>query len=229
MINLVASEAIVHLKQPVALKDLIEAVEASGYQVPVHGFDYAVSGHELRLVCRGDIEKALAQSPIVISYQVNLATKQAHVQLLAGADPELISQWLTEHNYPATLLLDNQRKADDLNSRQAAEQSQLKKQLKYAFLFATPLFILEMGAHFIAPFHAFLQRTFETQHLWYAQAILAALVLFGPGRDILKNGLAWLASSRARHELAGSAGHFIGLYLLDDRHFLCRKSCLRKR
>ena len=109
------------------------------------------------------------------------------MQLLAGEDPEIISQWLTEHNnYPAKLLVDNQRKADDLNSRQAAEQAQLKKQLKYAFLFATPLFILEMGAHFIPPFHAFLQRTFEMQHLWYVQAVLAALVLFGPGRDILK-------------------------------------------
>ena len=187
VINLVTSEAIVHLKQPVALKDLIEAVEASGYQVPVHGFDYAVSGMNCGS-CVGRIEKALAQSPIVISYQVNLATKQAHVQLLAGEDPELISQWLTEHNYPAKLLVDNQRKADDLNSRQAAEQSQLKKQLKYAFLFATPLFILEMGAHFIPPFHDFLQRTFNTQHLWYVQAILAALVLFGPGREILIMG-----------------------------------------
>ena len=75
VINLVTSEAIVHLKQPVALKDLIEAVEASGYQVPVHGFDYAVSGMNCGS-CVGRIEKALAQSPIVISYQVNLATKQ---------------------------------------------------------------------------------------------------------------------------------------------------------
>src|SRR5699024_6537802 len=138
--------------------------------------------------CVGRIEKALAESPIAISYQVNLATKQAHVQLLAGEDPELISQWLTEHNYPAEVLADNQRKADDLNSRQEEEQGQLKKQLKYAFLFATPLFILEMGAHFIPPFHAFLERTFNTQHLWYVQALLAALVMFGPGREILVMG-----------------------------------------
>lgn len=187
VINLVTNEAIVHLNQPVALTDLVAAVEASGYQVPLHGFDFAVSGMNCGS-CVARIEKALAQSPIAISYQVNLSTKQAHVQLLAGEDPELISQWLTEHNYPAQVLADNQRKADDLNTRQEAEQSKLKKQLKYAFLFATPLFILEMGAHFIPPFHDFLQRTFNTQHLWYAQAILAALVLFGPGREILIMG-----------------------------------------
>lgn len=186
-VNLVTSEVIVKLSEPVALTLLVEAVESSGYQVPLQGYDYAVSGMNCSS-CVGRIEKALAQSPIVISYQVNLATKQAHVQLLAGEEPETISQWLTEHNYPSTLLADNQRKADDLNTRQAAEQTHLKKQLKYAFLFATPLFILEMGAHFIAPFHAFLQRTFETQHLWYVQAILAALVLFGPGREILIMG-----------------------------------------
>ena len=86
------------------------------------------------------------------------------------------------------MLADNQRKADDLNTRQEAEQAHLKKQLRVAFLFATPLFILEMGAHFIPPFHAFLERTFNTQHLWYVQAILAALVLFGPGREILIMG-----------------------------------------
>ena len=188
VVNLVTSEVIVSLSAHVPLTILVEAVEASGYQVPLHGYDYAVTGMNCGS-CVGRIEKALAQSPLVISYQVNLATKQAHVQLLAGADPEAISQWLTEHNYPSTLLADNQRKADDLNSRQAAEQAQLKKQLKQAFLFATPLFILEMGAHFIAPFHAFLERTFNTQHLWYVQAVLAALVLFGPGREILKIGL----------------------------------------
>ena len=187
VVNLVTSEVIVSLAQPVALKTLVEAVEESGYQVPLHGFDFAVSGMNCGS-CVGRIEKALAQSPIAISYQVNLATKQAHVQLLAGEDPELISQWLTEHNYPAEVLADNQRKADDLNTRQEAEQSELKKKLKYAFLFATPLFILEMGAHFIPPFHDFLQRTFNTQHLWYVQAILAALVLFGPGREILIMG-----------------------------------------
>ena len=186
-VNLLTSEVIVSLAEPVPLKTLVDAVESTGYQVPLHGFDYAVSGMNCGS-CVGRIEKALAQSPIVISYQVNLATKQAHVQLLAGEDPETISQWLTEHNYPSTLLADNQRKADDLNSRQAAEQAQLKQQLKYALLFATPLFILEMGAHFIAPFHEFLQRTFNTQHLWYVQAVLAALVLFGPGRGILTMG-----------------------------------------
>ena len=188
VVNLVTSEVIVSLAEPISLTTLVEAVEASGYQVPLQGYDYAVTGMNCGS-CVGRIEKALAQSPLVISYQVNLATKQAHVQLMAGADPEAISQWLTEHNYPSTLLADNQRKADDLNSRQAAEQTQLKKQLKQAFLFATPLFILEMGAHFIAPFHAFLERTFNTQHLWYVQALLAALVLFGPGREILKIGL----------------------------------------
>ena len=187
VVNLVTSEVIVSLAQPVALTALVEAVEGSGYQVPMHGFDYAVSGMNCGS-CVGRIEKALEQSPVAISYQVNLATKQAHVQLLAGEDPELISQWLTEHNYPAEVLADNQRKADDLNTRQEAEQAQLKKQLKYAFLFATPLFILEMGAHFIPPFHAFLERTFNTQHLWYVQAILAALVMFGPGREILIMG-----------------------------------------
>lgn len=187
VINLVTNEAIVHLNQPVALTDLVAAVEASGYQVPLHGFDFAVSGMNCGS-CVARIEKALAQSPIAISYQVNLSTKQAHVQLLAGEDPELISQWLTEHNYPAQVLADNQRKADDLNTRQEAEQSKLKKQLKYAFLFATPLFILEMGAHFIPPFHTFLERTFNTQHLWYVQALLAALVMFGPGREILVMG-----------------------------------------
>ena len=187
-VNLVTSEVIVQLSEPVALTALVEAVEESGYQVPLHGYDYAVSGMNCGS-CVARIEKALAQSPIAISYQVNLATKQAHVQLLAGADPEIISQWLTEHNYPAKLLADNQRKADDLNTRQAEEQTHLKKQLKYALLFATPLFILEMGAHFIPPFHHFLQQTFNTQHLWYVQAILAALVLFGSGREILRIGL----------------------------------------
>lgn len=187
VVNLVTSEVIVSLAEPVPLKTLVEAVEESGYQVPLQGFDYAVSGMNCGS-CVGRIEKALAQSPVAISYQVNLATKQAHVQLLAGENPDTISQWLTEHNYPAVVLADNQRKADDLNTRQEAEQTQLKNQLKYAFLFATPLFILEMGAHFIAPFHDFLQRTFNSQHLWYLQAILAALVLFGPGRQILIMG-----------------------------------------
>ena len=70
-VNLVTSEVIVQLSQPVALTTLVEAVESSGYQVPLNGYDYAVSGMNCGS-CVGRIEKALAQSPIAISYQVKI-------------------------------------------------------------------------------------------------------------------------------------------------------------
>ena len=48
VVNLVTSEVIVSLAQPVALKTLVEAVEESGYQVPLHGFDFEIG----RASCR---------------------------------------------------------------------------------------------------------------------------------------------------------------------------------
>ena len=60
VVNLVTSEVIVSLSAHVPLTILVEAVEASGYQVPLHGYDYAVTGMNCGS-CVGRIEKALAQ------------------------------------------------------------------------------------------------------------------------------------------------------------------------
>ena len=58
VVNLVTAEVIVSLTEPVPLTTLGEAVEASGYQVPLHGFDFAVSGMNCGS-CVARIEKAL--------------------------------------------------------------------------------------------------------------------------------------------------------------------------
>src|SRR5699024_9054948 len=51
-----------------------------------------------------------------------------------------------------------------------------------------PLFVLEMGSHFIPPMHMWLTATVGQQNLFYLYFVLASLVQFGPGLRFYRKG-----------------------------------------
>ena len=79
-------------------RDLIDAVIAAGYQVPVKEMQFAVEGMSCAS-CVKRIEKALQKVPGVVSASVNLASEQVQVQVLPSVTSEQLGQAVTQAGY----------------------------------------------------------------------------------------------------------------------------------
>ncbi len=163
------------------------AVEKAGYRVVVESAELAVEGMNCAS-CVGRIEKALGAVPGVLEAQVNLATEKANVRYLAGAvDVAALEKAVRDAGYEARRLTDT-----DTGDRQAEARANEVVSLKRSILFAAaatlPIFVLEMGAHFIAPMHMWLMATVGQQNLFYLFFVLASLVQFGPGLRFYRKG-----------------------------------------
>ncbi|WP_425433987.1 copper-translocating P-type ATPase [Oceanisphaera psychrotolerans] len=78
---------------------------------------------------------------------------------------------------------------EDDNARREREQQGLKRSLWLAALLTAPVFMLEMGAHFVPGMHQWIQETLGQPLNWGIQFVLTTLVLFGPGLRFLRHGL----------------------------------------
>lgn len=139
--------------------------------------------------CVQRVEAALLAVPGVRKAEVNLALGTAHVTLWQGDGPlplpALIAA-VAAAGYTAKpeAEVDEGLTARGRNAAQAAG-----RRAAWAALFALPLFAAEMGGHLYAPFHHWLMGALPPGVYLGAQALLAALTLFGPGLAILRPGL----------------------------------------
>ncbi len=86
-----------------------------------------------------------------------------------------------------------------------------------------------MGGHIFPALHHLIERTIGMQTSWLIQFVLTTVVLVGPGRRLLHQGLAGAAARRARHELAGGDGHAGGLWLFAGGDLRAAVCCPRAR
>jgi len=136
--------------------------------------------------CVGKVEKALNAVEKVQSATVNLATESAYLTLDAAPSEQLM-QHLTQAVKQAGFHLEG---ADFNALAQRDEDYQaLQKSVWLALILTLPIFVLEMGAHFIPAFHHWLQASLPQQTNWLLQFVLATIVLFGPGWRFYKIGV----------------------------------------
>ncbi|SDE25916.1 Cu+-exporting ATPase [Desulfuromonas thiophila] len=132
--------------------------------------------------CVQRVEQALRALPGVTAVSVNLATGRAQVRLTAAGVPvaELVAA-LTRAGFAAEEVSD--AALAQQHQQQAAEQEvrQLRRSMVLALALTLPLVVLEMGGHFVPPFHHWLLRHLGPQPLFMLLGCLATLVLFGPG------------------------------------------------
>lgn len=138
--------------------------------------------------CVGRIEKVLSGLPGVERVAVNLATETAVVDYVEGmvAPVDLIA---------ATSVVGYTASVADPNTglsrieRKAEEADNLLLNVLIAFVLMLPVFVLEMGAHFIPAFQIAIEKTIGMQNSWTLQFCLASAVLFGPGRFFFIKGI----------------------------------------
>lgn len=189
-VNLAAERAHVEFNADGDTEAVVEAIRKAGYEPLAREIDLKIGGMTCAS-CVSRVERALKTVPGVLSAEVNLATERAHVSALAGAAelPALIAA-VEQAGYKAEPVGEA---TPDLADREAearqAEITALKRAAIVAAAGALPLFLVEMGRHFIPGVHHWLEATIGEQPWRLASFVLTALVLFGPGLRFFRKGV----------------------------------------
>jgi heavy metal translocating P-type ATPase len=166
-----------------------EAIRATGYEPSDSMVELKIDGMTCAS-CVNRVEKALGRVPGVLEANVNLATERASIRYLGGADMvgRLIGA-VEQTGYEAEALRRDDDRTDRERVAREAEISGLQHSLTIAAILTLPVFVLEMGSHFIPAIHDWVMGTLGHRTSWYLQFALTSLVLFGPGLRFFQKGV----------------------------------------
>ena len=139
--------------------------------------------------CVGRVERALKQVDGVTTVAVNLATERADIQTNGKVTQADLVRAIEGLGYKVPVSNTEQSAEQRIAADKELAYKALKRDVALAALLTLPVFILEMGAHFIPAFHHWLLDTLGTQPSWYLQFALTLAVLVFPGRRFFVQGL----------------------------------------
>jgi Cu+-exporting ATPase len=186
-VNLATERATVTYDEAVSTDAILQAIEKAGYEPRIETLELGIKGMTCAS-CVGRVEKALNAVPGVKGATVNLATEKATVRLVAGTAASTLDEAVRAAGYDIRKLAvaDAAHEGEDRRDREAAR---LKLSLAIAAVLTLPLFILEMGAHFIPGVHDWIMVNIGMGNNLVIQFVLATLVLFGPGLRFFRKGV----------------------------------------
>ena len=196
VVNLATEKASITTSAPVDRATLVKAVEDVGYEVSPSFATPAAASLEVAIEgmtcasCVGRVEKALKAVPGVTDAVVNLATEKATVQ--GAADAAAVVAAIENAGYDAKVIAaagSSHAETDDRSEKKEAERRELTRDFTIAAVLTAPVFLMEMGSHFIPGVHGLLHATIGTQWSWYIQFVLTTLVMFVPGIRFYDKGL----------------------------------------
>jgi heavy metal translocating P-type ATPase len=137
---------------------------------------------------RGDaataIEAALTHHAAVTQANVDLVQDQVWVRYVEGAiTPRDLAQLVSNAGFSATVLRSEQDSADDTS------HSVEKNHAIVAAILTLPVFVVEMGGHFIPSVHAWVHALMPIQQLWLFEFLITTLIMVWPGRAFYTKGL----------------------------------------
>ncbi|VDS07197.1 Copper-transporting P-type ATPase [Paracoccus haematequi] len=135
--------------------------------------------------CSGRVTRALSAQPGVRDAQVNLMTGSARIRHSPSLPPADLAAAVTKLGYPATI----PAAAAPAPAPRTDESAALKRAFLTALVLTLPVFLAEMGGHLVPAFHHWLHAAVGTAPLNWAQMVLTALVLAGPGRRFFATGI----------------------------------------
>lgn len=187
-VNLATERADVRFDGTTKTADIVKAIENSGYGAAEESIELAIEGMTCAS-CVARIEKALKAVPGVTQASVNLATERASVRLTKGiATSASLEQAVRAAGYDARRITGDESTDEEAEKRER-EARRLSRSLLIAAALTLPIFVLEMGSHFIPAVHDFVMINIGMQESWYLQFVLTTLVLFGPGLRFYQKGI----------------------------------------
>ena len=195
-VNLATERANVTASAAIDRTVLIATIENVGYSVPA-SFVAASDPIELSVEgmtcasCVGRVERALMAVPGVTQAVVNLATERATVNGSANAAPLITA--IEDVGYDARVIgavADRSESEDaERTEKKEIERRELTRNFTVAAVLTAPVFLMEMGAHFLPGVHGLIEASIGMQWSWYIQFALTTLVLFAPGIRFYDKGL----------------------------------------
>ncbi|RVH07275.1 heavy metal translocating P-type ATPase [Sinorhizobium meliloti] len=187
-VNLATERATVQFDGEPDTLAVLHAIEKAGYAPRIATEELQIEGMTCAS-CVSRVEKALKAVPGVADAAVNLATEKATVSLISGtADLSALEAAVRGAGYELRKTKPAEASAGDENHR-AAELGSLKSAVTISVLMTLPLFLMEMGSHFISGVHELIMGTIGMRNNLYLQFALATLVLFGPGLRFFRKGV----------------------------------------
>ncbi|MDE1147933.1 MAG: heavy metal translocating P-type ATPase [Azospirillaceae bacterium] len=189
-VNLATERAHVDLADRTQLPAVVAAITKAGYEPGTHAVELAVAGMTCA-ACVARVEKVLRRQPGVVAANVNLATERATVSLVDGSDAAAVAAAVTRAGYETRPLNqeDGADQADREREARAQEIRDLARSVTIAAVATAPLFGVEMARHFVPGVHHWLAATLGEQPWRWVSLVLAAFVLFVPGRRFFAKGV----------------------------------------
>ena len=186
-VNLATETADVTLDDPKAAGDVVAAIGRAGYGVALETVELGIEGMHCAS-CVGNVERALAAVPGVVSARVNLASERATIE--GAADAAALMAAVEEAGYTPRRIADSAAETETHADIRAKEQAALRRDFVTALIFTLPLFVLEMGSHLFPPLGHALMGAVGVFPLHILYFVLATIVVFGPGRRFIRHGVA---------------------------------------
>ncbi|WP_429811258.1 heavy metal translocating P-type ATPase [Ensifer sp. B1-9] len=187
-VNLATERADVRFDAGTKSADIVKAIENAGYGAAEDTIEFTIEGMTCAS-CVARIEKALKTVPGVTEANVNLATERASVRVTKGiATAAALEEAVRVAGYSAKRVTGDES-VDREDEKRERETRKLARSLLLAGVLTLPIFVLEMGSHFIPAVHDFVMTNIGMQESWYLQFVLTTLVLFGPGLRFYQKGV----------------------------------------
>lgn len=175
------------------VKTVTDALTDSGYPALLDTVTLNISGLNCAS-CVSHAEQALSKVEGVLNNVVNLASETATVETIASnVKPSQLIAALQSIGYSASV---GTSSTNNQHENKQQELEGLRRKTLVAALLTLPVFIVEMGGHFIPSFHHWVIQTIGQQTSWMIQCLLVTLVLAGPGRQFYKIGFKTLIKGR---------------------------------
>lgn len=186
-VNLTSETARLTVNTPDRLVEVSQTLDHIGYPARLASVTLNVASMTCAS-CVGRVNKSLAILPGVLDVNVNLASETATVTYLEGVtNPINLGAAATKAGYPSEVA--EASSAQDHASRKEQEARDIARQTVLAGLLAFPIFIAEMGSHFIPGVRDLIGNTIGHQTSWIIQFLLTTVILFGPGRVFYAKGI----------------------------------------
>jgi Cu+-exporting ATPase len=187
-VNLATERADVAFAGPADLDGVVDAIRKAGYDAKTENIELAVEGATCAS-CVNRIETALSRVPGVLGATMNLAAERVFLRVVSGAaSVQDLAAAIGRAGYFARPVAAENPEDAQAEARER-EALRLKRALALAAVLTLPIFVLEMGSHFVPAIHDFVMVRIGMQESWYLQFVLATIVLFGPGLRFFRKGV----------------------------------------
>ena len=164
---------------------LITAIAESGYTPVIAETELVIEGMTCAS-CVGRVERSLRRLPGVLEATVNLATERAALRYLPDTvDQNTLIAAVTAAGYGARPVQGDVAVAD----RKAQAIRTMRRDVILAVVLAVPILLLSMGMALVPAVDRLLSDLEPFPQFWaWVQAVLATIVLAGPGRRFFRPG-----------------------------------------